>query len=89
LSDYSFTSFPHPLSVADHCTHTAHFAGAFFLGTDKVFAAVIPRNVEIKDAHFNRKDIFVFNPHAKSAHAYNKLIDEMFPELRPETMEPA
>jgi chromosome partitioning protein len=57
--------------------------------TDKVFAAVIPRNVEIKDAHFNRKDIFAFNPHAKSAHAYNKLIDEMFPELRPETTAPA
>ena len=56
---------------------------------DKVFAAVIPRNVEIKDAHFNRKDIFAFNPHAKSAHAYNKLIDEMFPELRPQTAEPA
>jgi chromosome partitioning protein len=51
--------------------------------TDRVFAAVIPRNVEIKDAHFNRQDIFAFNPHAKAAHAYNKLIDEMSPDLWP------
>ena len=48
--------------------------------TKKVFNTVIPRNVDIRDAHFNKKDIFSFNPHAKSAHAYNKLIDELFPE---------
>src|SRR4051794_2865119 len=48
--------------------------------TKKVFNIVIPRNVDIRDAHFNKKDIFSFNPHAKSAHAYNKLIDELFPK---------
>src|SRR3954468_8846852 len=49
--------------------------------TKQVFNTVIPRNVDIRDAHFNKKDIFSFNPHAKSAHAYNKLIDELFPKV--------
>jgi chromosome partitioning protein len=49
--------------------------------TKQVFNTVIPRNVDIRDAHFNKKDIFSFNPHAKAAHAYNKLIDELFPTL--------
>ena len=48
--------------------------------TKQVFNTVIPRNVDIRDAHFNKKDIFSFNPHAKSAHAYSKLIDELFPQ---------
>ncbi len=46
--------------------------------TDKVFNTVIPRNTDIRDAHFSRKDIFSFSPDAKAAHAYNKLIDELF-----------
>ncbi len=46
--------------------------------TDKVLKTVIPRNVDIRDAHFNRKDIFSFNPNAKSALAYSKLITELF-----------
>src|SRR5881398_1035884 len=41
--------------------------------TDDVFKTVIPRNTDIRDAHFNRQDIFSFNPHAKSALAYEKL----------------
>jgi chromosome partitioning protein len=32
----------------------------------------------MRDAHFNRKDIFAFNPNAKVALAYNKLIHELF-----------
>jgi chromosome partitioning protein len=47
--------------------------------TTQVFTTVIPRNVDIRDAHFNKKDIFTFNPKSKSAHAYSKLIDELFP----------
>ena len=46
--------------------------------TDKVLKTVIPRNVDIRDAHFNRQDIFSFNPNAKSALAYSKLIAELF-----------
>ncbi len=46
--------------------------------TDKVIKTVIPRNVDIRDAHFNREDIFSFNPNAKSALAYSKLINELF-----------
>ncbi len=46
--------------------------------TDQVMKTVIPRNTDIRDAHFNRQDIFSFNPQAKSALAYDKLIHELF-----------
>jgi chromosome partitioning protein len=46
--------------------------------TDKVIKTVIPRNTDMRDAHFQKQDIFAFNPHAKAAHAYNKLIEEVF-----------
>ncbi len=46
--------------------------------TDKVFKTIIPKNVDMRDAHFQRKDIFSFNPSAKVSHAYNKLIHELF-----------
>ena len=35
--------------------------------TDRVFNTVIPRNTDIRDAHFQKKDIFSFRPKAKSA----------------------
>lgn len=47
---------------------------------DKVLKTIIPRNTDIRDAHFNRQDIFAFNSNAKSARAYNKLIQELFYE---------
>lgn len=43
-----------------------------------VLNTVIPRNTDIRDAHMARKDIFTFSPEAKTAFAYNKLIDELF-----------
>src|SRR3989440_1228335 len=46
--------------------------------TDDVIKTVIPRNTDIRDAHFNRQDIFSFNPGAKAALAYDKLIYELF-----------
>lgn len=46
--------------------------------TDNVLKTVIPRNTDIRDAHFNKKDIFSFNPDSKSAQAYKKLIEELF-----------
>lgn len=46
--------------------------------TDKVFKTIIPRNTELRDAHFNKKVIFEFNPNAKAALAYDKLIRELF-----------
>jgi chromosome partitioning protein len=45
---------------------------------DKVLRSVIPRNTDLRDAHFNKQDIFVYSPEAKAAHAYNKLIHELF-----------
>jgi chromosome partitioning protein len=46
--------------------------------TDKVLKTVIPRNTELRDAYFNKQDIFSFNPEAKAAQAYTKLIHELF-----------
>ena len=46
--------------------------------TDKVFKTVIPRNVDLKDASFNRKDIYSYNPNSKGSLAYQKLIKELF-----------
>ena len=46
--------------------------------TDQVIKTVIPRNTDIRDAHFQKQDIFSFNPHSKSAQAYEKLIHELF-----------
>ena len=46
--------------------------------TQQVFNTVIPRNTDLRDAHFNKQDIFSFNKKSKSAEAYNKLIDEIF-----------
>lgn len=45
--------------------------------TDQVLQTVIPRNTDIRDAHFNKRDIFAFSPHAKSAQAYTRLLEEL------------
>src|SRR5512134_1716687 len=50
--------------------------------TEKVLRTVIPRNTDLRDAHFNKTDIYSFNPRAKAALAYEKLIREVFlPDL--------
>jgi chromosome partitioning protein len=46
--------------------------------TDKVLKTVIPRNTDLRDAHFKKMDIFKYRPKAKSALAYQKLIKELF-----------
>ena len=46
--------------------------------TEKVLKTVIPKNTDLRDANFNKLDVFAFNPHAKSALAYQKLIRELF-----------
>lgn len=46
--------------------------------TDDVLNTVIPKNVDIREAHFKQEDIFRYNPQAKSALAYLALIKELF-----------
>jgi chromosome partitioning protein len=46
--------------------------------TDKVVKTVIPRNTDLKDAHFNKLDIFTFSSRSRAALAYEKLIRELF-----------
>lgn len=46
--------------------------------TDDVIKTIIPRNTDLRDAHFNKQDIFSYNPKAKAALAYQKLIKELF-----------
>jgi len=46
--------------------------------TDRVLHTVIPRNTDLRDAHFQKTDIFAFAANAKAALAYKKLIREVF-----------
>jgi chromosome partitioning protein len=46
--------------------------------TEKVLKTVIPRNTDLRDAHFQKQDIFSFNARAKAALAYDKVIQELF-----------
>jgi len=45
--------------------------------TNQVFKTVIPKNTDMRDAHFEKKDIFEYNPDAASAHAFRNLLDEL------------
>ncbi|MGI8485029.1 MAG: ParA family protein [Thermomicrobiales bacterium] len=45
---------------------------------DDVLNTVIPKNVDLRDAHFKQQDIFAYNPAAKSAHAYHNAIKELY-----------
>lgn len=45
--------------------------------TDQVFKTIIPRNTDIRDAHFNKQDVFSSAPKAKAAVAYKQLITEL------------
>ena len=46
--------------------------------TDEVLTTVIPRNTDIRDAHFNKTDIFSHAPKSKGAMAYRNLIKELY-----------
>ena len=46
--------------------------------TDNVLKTIIPRNTDMRDAHFNKGDIFSTSPNSKGALAYTKLISEIF-----------
>ena len=46
--------------------------------TGDVLKTVIPRNTDLRDAHFKKTDIYSFSPKAKGALAYRKLIRELF-----------
>jgi chromosome partitioning protein len=46
--------------------------------TNQVCRTIIPRNVSLKDASFNKQSIFDLDPQSKGAQAYQKLIEELF-----------
>ncbi|MFD9604212.1 ParA family protein [Streptomyces sp. NPDC059970] len=46
--------------------------------TSSVLNTVIPRNTDLRDAHFQKRDIFSFSPKSPAAFAYSKLIAELF-----------
>lgn len=46
---------------------------------EQVLRTVIPRNTDLRDAHFSKKDVFEFAPDSKAAQAYGRLLDELFP----------
>jgi len=53
--------------------------------TDQVIRTVIPRNTDVRDAHFSRQDIFTYNSNANAAIAYRNLIRELFEDGQKET----
>ncbi len=46
--------------------------------TGSVLNTIIPRNTDIRDAHFNKQDVFTYAPDSKSAQAYARLLVELF-----------
>lgn len=40
---------------------------------------IIPRNTDIRDAHFNKQDIYTYSPQSKGAVAYARLVEELYP----------
>ncbi len=45
---------------------------------EHVLNTIIPRNVDLKDASFNKKDVFAYAPKSSAAQAYQRLIEEVF-----------
>ena len=45
---------------------------------DRVLNTIVPRNVDLKDASFNKQDIFSYAPKSTAAQAYQRLIEEVF-----------
>lgn len=46
--------------------------------TDSVLKTIIPRNTDMRDAHYHKMDIFSYAPVSKSAQAYTRLLVELF-----------
>jgi chromosome partitioning protein len=46
--------------------------------TSQVLRTVIPKNTDLREAHFRKMDIFTYSRQAKAALAYDKLIREVF-----------
>jgi chromosome partitioning protein len=46
---------------------------------DRLLQTIIPRNTDLRDAHFSKQDIFSYNPTAKGAVAYARLVEELYP----------
>ena len=47
--------------------------------SEVVLDTIIPRNVDLKDASFDKRDIFSYAPKSSAAYAYQRLIEEVFP----------
>jgi chromosome partitioning protein len=45
---------------------------------EHVLTTIIPKNVDLKDASFNKQDIFAYSPQSRAAEAYQRLIEEVF-----------
>lgn len=46
--------------------------------SDLFLPIVIPRNTDIKNAHYRKEDIFTYNAKANAAIAYERLVEELF-----------
>jgi chromosome partitioning protein len=46
---------------------------------DLLLPVIIPRNTDIRDAHFRKQDIYTYAPTSKGARAYARLVEELYP----------
>ncbi len=46
---------------------------------DQLLQTIIPRNTDLRDAHFRKQDIYTYNPSSKGAVAYARLVEELYP----------
>lgn len=69
-----FTMSDPTVNTANSLTILRKMYGASLLQT------IIPRNTDLRDAHFSKQDIFAYNPSAKGANAYARLIEELYPQ---------
>ncbi len=72
LSGLLFTMSDPTINTSSSLSILRQMYGSTLLNT------IISRNTDLRDAHFQKQDIFGFNPHAKGALAYESLIQELF-----------
>jgi chromosome partitioning protein len=68
-----FTMSDPTINTANSLTILRKMYGEHLLQT------IIPRNTDLRDAHFRKQDIYTYNPAAKGALAYARLVEELYP----------
>lgn len=67
-------------TMSDPTTNTANSLAILRkMYGELLLQTIIPRNTDLRDAHFRKQDIYTYNPAAKGAIAYARLVEELYP----------